>query len=190
MSCYEYADGSYTIPTREWPKFRTNFITRLNTFHAKVKQRAEDFTKEHNSLPKKLRHTSYTPLSAAVEWPHCTWLASPVRDVLKFNETTQKYTVEKETLKKRATSKSFSIEIDCTTLEMDNHSRCVSINVEENNKSFRAFEEHPVSTIFQECLDRVNWTRGTGGCLFYRSEYHCHEESDRIWEYGPKGARR
>jgi len=193
MSCDEHADGGYIIPTREWPKFRTDFIKRVNGFHEEVKQRATDYANEFNAQPKKHRAkdicAGYAPsIPTIVEWPRCTWLTTPVNDVLDFNHTTYKFTVDKKALKKHPTSQSFGIEIDCTTLSLHNHTRNVSIHVENNNKSFVMFENHPLSTILQRCLNRVNWTRGSGGYLLYRNEFHDHSASEKIWRYGPKGA--
>jgi len=196
MSCYEHADGGYIIPTREWPKFRTDFIKRVNYFHKEVKQRATDYANEFNAQPKKQRTKSepwscYPPMiPARAEWPGSTsWLSTPVNDVLDFNHTTYKYTVNKKALEKHPTSKSFGIDIDCTTISLDNHTRNISIHVEDNNKSFVRFEDHPLSEILLRCLNRVNWTRGSGGYLLYRNEFHDHSASDKIWRYGPKGDR-
>jgi hypothetical protein len=189
MSYYEYANGGYRIPTREWPKFRTGLITAINNFHAEVQQRATEYANKFNAQPKKERYKEGDYPPSHVEWPGCDWLTSPVRDVLRFNRETLRYAVDKTALKKRPTSKDLRLGFDCTELVLNNEIRRIGVDISENNKSFHAFEEHPISTLIMNALARVRWTRGSGGYLLYRDEYFEHAASDVIYRFGPIGER-
>ncbi len=67
--------------------------------------------------------------------------------------------------------------------------RVLTWEVGENNHSVERFHAHPVAVALLGALDRVKWTRGTGGVVRYDNEY-----SRDAWQapsikaaYGPAG---
>lgn len=50
--------------------------------------------------------------------------------------------------------------------------RVVNWSVEENNHAVERAHEHPIGVLFFRALDRIAWTRGTGGQLIGNDEYN------------------
>ena len=195
MSNYQTASGGFKLSTREWPKFRTSLIKSINCFHKDVEQRAVNFAKEFNAKPKKVRlysGTSYPKLPSGVEYPYdyrSHYSRAHVSELLEWSQDAGKYSVNKTKLKKQPTSKSFSLGYRDCSIELINKSRSVSIDVDYNNHSFDTFQDDPIADLLEMHLERVKWTRGTGGFIYFRSEYDEHNESTRLWCYGPRGNR-
>lgn len=84
------------------------------------------------------------------------------------------------------------------SITFDRDASSVTWDVAENNHAVDAARNHPLAGAFFTALDKVTWTRGTGGVLIGNDEYN--EEAGREYEggggsyftggFGPIGAER
>jgi len=54
----------------------------------------------------------------------------------------------------------------------DAEDKTVTYSVPENNHACDNARESHVGRLFFRTMDRINWTRGSGGCLYGNDEYH------------------
>lgn len=77
-------------------------------------------------------------------------------------------------------------------IRFDPTKKTVSWDVPDNNHACEHAREHPVAAALFDALDRVNWTRGSGGQIVGNNEYNQDNDYEGgganyvTSEYGPK----
>lgn len=95
-----------------------------------------------------------------------------------------------------ANSTTLSFGFSEVRITFDRAKRTVEWSVDENNRARERARRHPLSVAFFAALDRVTWTRGSGGQIVGNDEYNRDSMAAGgggnyvIDEYGPKHPRR
>lgn len=197
MSCYEWENGTITIPTKELPALHKALRDWQNEFHAEVRAKAIELHKAINTRSasryhegiKALENKRYarqeTPKSSFFGYrePSATQLRAEsveeaAMDILRRiqylaargEKAIHQPTVEDVSVYAPAATnrtKVFSVGEASIAFEKNN----VTWDVPENNHAIEWAEKHPLHGVFFGALKKIQWTRGTGGVISGNNEY-------------------
>lgn len=173
MSCYEWESGSITLPSSAVAGVRKALVDASNKLHDEVYEGTRAFIQRAGTRdPKKLQAVLYggpARPSEHIDWAlQCCVLGTPGPVKLPSHEQIDR-------VNPRATNRTTHFECG-SEASVSITGRVVNWRVEENNHSVDRAHEHPVAQAFFRALDRVTWTRGTGGQFIGNNEYNRDNE--------------
>lgn len=187
MSTYEWESGTIKIPAKEWSKFRTAIIKASNEL------RLRGFELAKILYPKIKIQTRHRQSQPKDEW---TGALETVLEAERISFEDERYDIVRSLLYKYdrdqnkqvlrrpmkanlgilPTSKSCSINIGEACISLDNESKSVTWDVSENNHACDSARKHSLAKEMFRLLNRITWTRGSGGTIIGNDEYN--RESD------------
>lgn len=200
MTNNERASGTITLPAAAVAPFRRAVNTAANRLHeevlasakaahANIKTRSPKLYEQavHQWTDKAYRETHVSAHTATVrELTHMILLGLATKPHAPTRADVDRYIT-------RATNRTGDWHGMQWGITLEGRTLTISY---DGNHSADAFAEHPVSAAAMTALSAVKWTRGTGGVLWYNSEYNEGPSGnswgggDRISEaWGPDGER-
>lgn len=188
MSCYNWERGTITIPAKEWAKFRTAVIKAWNEHQLDRFEKAKRMhAKAKEAIKGKRGSKRQEALRALADrWEGREETAEFSHKVIgyEYNRETRRDTVILKNAPKKKdfeifpTSKSCGIHMLDGSIELNNENRTVTWSVGENNRAVEHARKHPVARKMFGLLDRINWTRGSGGKIIGNDEYNRDADYD------------
>ena len=210
MSRYEYERGEFKLPAGEWAAFKKRLLQAHERFREEVLTFAEQIHAHlHGPQFKGKRNVDWR--REAEEFTHSTHQAyggwsSPVRrsseeireaalDLLEFSANPktgqtkrppkpQKKRLEAVHETRKVVNRGDQMTFDAGDggIYLDNRTHTVRWEVSENNHACEYAREHPMGKAFFAALNKVQWTRTTGGEIWGNDEYN--EDSGRDYAGG------
>lgn len=171
MSRYEWCSGTIKIPNKEWSSFRKALISRHNEYLAQAYLTAR---KIHEQIKKDSKYKrDYNYYYAIWEKVYSISVPAHIRDLIYNSLTTGSHPNMKLALPKKKDFPKASLKtVDYGYLTLNLESKSLSFSVEDGNHAVeRAFEDAFVKYLFR-LLDRINWTRNSGGSIVGNDEYN------------------
>jgi len=207
MSFYAWEEGTIVIPRAAWAKFRTTLIKAWNRDRLRL---LEDAKRAKAAMVKAAKGKRGSKRDEAVEEAlerHCGIQRGRIVDERAddcFEQLSELFFKgsgdwSKIRIPKRAelgilpTSKDASIEVGGdASIRLSNKSHTMGWYVGENNKAPERAHRHPMARLLFSELNRMKWTRGSGGTIVGNDEYN--QDSGAVGgggnyvvaEYGPK----
>jgi hypothetical protein len=178
MSCYEWERGEFKLPTAEYSKFRKNLIVVWNNWWDQIYTVAKDLYPKVKKMDWEQLYKACDQMAHQMRWGEEG--AHNLISILWDSKSKKIVSPKKKDLPKKPVSKGCSLPLDEACITFVDASRVVIWEVDENNHSCDRAHEHYIARKFFEALNRVQWTRGTGGKIIGNDEYN--RESD--WEGG------
>lgn len=171
MSKYEWERGTIKIPAKEYSKLRKAVITKHNEFQDK--QLLIALRNHAKILDAKKGKRGFDARKFA-----CDQLCvdnGVLRLLFKYDHEARKYKLrkpKKKDLDKKPITQSCTLDIGEASITFNNKSRTVTWDVPENNHACERAREEPLAKFFFNQLDRITWTRGSGGTIVGNDEYN------------------
>lgn len=192
MSRYEHEHGTITIPTAEWKRLRESILTENN----RLEERFFASMQAIHAWAKANRKRGESPKACIERCPafekldcDASWRAAR----LLFSKAGNLQKPKRKDLKILPLTKSATLDFEDATVHLSNKNRTLTWHVDENNHACERAREHPMGIVVFACLNRVNFTRGSGGTIVGNDEYSRDDASvggggNYITSaYGPKG---
>lgn len=181
MSRYEWERGEIKLPAKAYPKFRQDLIKAWNNYQDELFKQAVAAYEAVKAAGKGKRNFAHRDWFEYEYRPPGNWHDETrweiQRLIFKRRESDQKTMVvkpQKKDLGKLPISKDCVIRIGETTITLCKP--LVIWNVPENNHAAERIKEHPVAQAFFRLLDKIEWTRGSGGEIVGNDEYNRESE--------------
>lgn len=182
MSCYEWERGTIKLPAKEWAGFRKGLLEEWNKKQLELLARAQ---RAHAAIKAELkgkrgknrdealgraiqrhvgdvyRESSQTLVSLVLDWDR-----EKRRFALKGTAP------KKKDLKLCPVSKDATIYLPDAAVAFANKTRSVTWSVGENNHAREHARDHWFARLLFAKLNRVTWTRGSGGQIVGNDEYN------------------
>lgn len=215
MSKYEWETGRIIIPAKEWRSFKQAVREAHDRQQALAHELAGIVYAEITRAGKGKRGFDYQT-AAATELSHK--LDSPTyRGNWQTLRTANRYqclTTERESIISRlfpreegrrkpvkpkakdypkAGSKERVFRAGEARIALDDSTRAFSWNVPENNRACERAHEYAIAAAAFSALDKIKWTRGTGGTITGNDEYNRESEAEGgganyvVYRFGPLG---
>jgi hypothetical protein len=193
MSDYNWLQGEWNLSTKEYPKFRKAFIQAYNKYVEGLYDKALDIQTRLVTRGKGKRNYAWgdefrTIVSTAGGYDTFMRRSIPLshEETMKIAESIfdstrivtdpwasapgkPKKPKKKDFPKAKMSDRQFRF--DDFYIRFSDKDRYVTLVVPENNHAVEHASLNPVYAIFFKELDKVKWTRGTGGELTQGSEY-------------------
>jgi hypothetical protein len=205
MSKYEWERGTIKIPAKAWASFRTEVIKAWNE---QAIRRLERATKLHARAKEVVKGKRGAKRQEALRQLQDQHLRSHPEDdatigmVMSFRWENGKSLLELKNAPKKKDAQILPTTKDCTlslgdaTVTLRNEARTVTWDVPENNHARDHARRHPVAKALFRLLDRIDWTRGSGGKIVGNDEYNRDSEYEGgggsyvTVEYSPEAQKR
>lgn len=182
MSCYDWEAGRILLPAAEWSRFRTTVLEAWNRDREALLHLARKAYEEIRDAQKDLRGAKRREArSEAISRVQDSPRGDEVLELLGFYGSEPKpHSPRRKDLGLLPVTRGcvFGSAWMGACIELDNSTRSVRWDVEENNRAVERAREHPVARAMFQALDRVRWTRGTGGTLVGNDEYNRDSEDE------------
>lgn len=199
MSCYEWERGTITLPAKEWAAFRKGLLEAWNALEL---ERLSKAVALHARLKEAIKGKRGTTKAAALReagdrlCPEHREENEGVRGLLfSYDWATRTLSLKplpkKKDLKLLPLSKDAVLDLGDASISLSNDRRTVTWSVGENNHAREHARRHPMARELFRRLDRVTWTRGSGGKLVGNDEYNRDTDDEDggsnyvTAEYGP-----
>lgn len=200
MSKYDWEKGNIKIPSAEWASLKKKVRNAYNKVQENYYQIGGKIWKEikENGVSFRDAFEKHAPNSSSSTLPDgCrTFLR---RAIYRNSENREKAYKprRKDFPKKTNRDTSFSLRECEGSIYFNNDSRIVRWVVHENNHAVDQARRHPVAKAFFKALNRIDWTRDSGGKIVGNDEYNRHANQDRPGgggnyvnsRFGPRGKR-
>jgi hypothetical protein len=191
MSCYEWEEGSITIPASEWKKFREGVIGEWNRWREGIFKYAESLHEKVRSQRRKQGESTYCFIERVIHekdlWARWTRRSSsfwnpgspPIDDDktyaairLLISPKGNLQRPKKKDVGIKPVSKSCTITFEDASITLSNKTRTARWSVSENNHAIDRAREHRVAAAFFRLLGEIKWTSRTGGIIVGNDEYN------------------
>jgi hypothetical protein len=181
MSTYEWESGTIKIPAKEWSKFRTAIIKASNELQTRGFELAKAlYPKIKKAKPKNNWESPMESVFEAERISNEDERYDVVYSLLNTYDQEQRKHVLRRPMKSNLnllpTSKSGSVRCGEACISLDNDSKSVTWDVPENNHACDSARSHSLAKEMFRLLERITWTRGSGGTIIGNDEYN--RESD------------
>lgn len=174
MSCYEWERGSVTLPSASVAGVRKTLVDAANRQHEKAYLLSRAWLQKQGTRdPERLREAlwgSTNPQEVVEVIQTLLWMAE--RDMKPVPLPTHEHVDQSWP---RATNRTQLFELGgavAAEARISFTGRVVNWEVEENNHACQRARAHPVAQALFGALNRVVWTRGTGGQIVGNNEYN------------------
>ena len=209
MSKYEWERGSIIIPTAVWSSFRRTIIEKWNAEQERLFKLAVEWRAKVDAAAKGKRNFD------RVEWlrnamnARC-WgangesAASEDCDAVlrliglstkmvdgKWVTPSKTSAPKRKDLKILPVSRGATLPLGEATIKLDDETRTVHWSVGENNHACETARSLPIARALFRELDKVEWTRGSGGKIVGNDEYNRDNDEEGggsnyvTGDYGP-----
>lgn len=182
MSCYEWEEGAFSIPSTEWPKFKESLRTAFNTDQKRLFQLA---TTLHGQLVESGKgkrgfgfHVELNRLLEArqrnrntASMPYSDYASLWALEQVLLAEGKPRRPLQKDFPLATNKTREFNADEGVITLSIDKDRR-VGWSVPDNNHACESARESVMGRAFFAALHRVKWTRGSGGSIVGNDEYN------------------
>lgn len=171
MSKHEWEHGTIKIPAKEYSKLRKAVITRHNELQDK--QLLIALRNSAKILDAKKGKRNFDAWRFA-----CDQLcldSGVLRLLFKYDNEARKYKLrkpKKKDLDKKPITQSCTLDVGEASITFDNKNRTVTWDVPENNHAREHARKEPLAEFLFSRLDRIDWTRGSGGTIVGNDEYN------------------
>jgi len=183
MSCYEWERGTIIIPTKEWAGFRKGLLEAWNKRQLELLERAVRIHGLLKAAVKGKRGSTRDKALADALKRHVGDEYSDANEDLRnllvdskwegrVHTRTLKGVPKKKDLKLFAVSKDADLHLPDASVSLRNKGRTVTWDVGENNHACDHAREHWFAKLLFDRLNRITWTRGTGGKIIGNNEYN------------------
>lgn len=178
MSKYEWESGSIIIPTKEWSNFRTALVTEWNKSQDKLFLDALATLKTIKEQNKGKRGVNWRDVTC--RYVEEKFEYDDAHEILRLILSNGKLiTPKKKDLKIYPVSKSAAIMTgDRVTITLKNETHTVHYNVPDNNHACSDARNLPIVRKMFTLLNKITWTRGSGGEIIGNDEYNRDSECD------------
>lgn len=205
MSKYEWERGTIKIPAKAWASFRTEVIKAWNE---QAIRRLERATKLHARAKEVVKGKRGKARQEALRQVHDLHLHYHPDDYAvvemalssRWEKGVGRFEIRSAPKKKDAkllpTTKDAVLDLGDATVVLRNEARTVTWDVPENNHARDHARRHPVAKALFRLLDRIDWTRGSGGKIVGNDEYNRDSEYEGgggsyvTVEYSPEAQKR
>lgn len=183
MSKYCWEEGTIKIPSRSWASFKKELREVYNRLQKKSYKVALQAYETLLKAGKGKRGIDWKNEFNRLLWDGHIHIPDGV-DILKLRKSIFPFDPKKQENRKRprkpkkkdfplANSSTTRLELDGDAhILFDNKTRSVSWVVYENNHAVENARAHPLGIAFFRALDKMKWTRGTGGEIIGNDEYN------------------
>jgi hypothetical protein len=199
MSRYEWEKGTLDIPSREWSAFRRAVVQGYNDHQKALYRKALRLYERITAQGKGKRGFDFRQAldeamreaGVSVGWYQIKRALFPSGD-----DRRRPLKPKKKDFPQKPITKATYIPVGEAAIVLDPPHRRVTWDVPENNHAVSTAREHPVAQTLFRALDRVKWTKNSGGLLVGNDEYNRDCESVGSGgnyvtaEYGPSRKRR
>lgn len=176
MSCYNWCSGTIKIPTKEWSAFRKAVIAAHNSYNERSFEIARDLHAKIKLDSKYKRNYSFYNKAFNAVYNGGLSVPSHFKDLIYRSLLTDDYPAKLKLPKKKDFSKATLKTSDYGYFTLNHASKSISYNVEENNRAVEEAAADPfVRRIFGQ-LNRMTWTRNSGGTIVGNNEYNRESE--------------
>lgn len=204
MSCYEWERGRFVLPSKEVAAVKKALRDVANSLHEQVRTEAVRLHKSFATTSRaryierlnQAKYQYYSP--GAVSTPRQTVIMEAAFEILdrKLYESGSKAPGQPTVadigrVASRATNRTDTFHTPDLTISV--LGREVVYEVPENNHARDRADQHPLAVALFAALERITWTRGTGGVSIGNDEYNRDVEYEggggnyRLRAYGPLG---
>lgn len=189
MSCYEWENGEFIIPSSEWTSFKNKIRSEINELHVRQFEIAKQLYETLVTLIKvdknlDIESTAFDEITK-LRLPENPWAVKPNRNLSEHDELTVVWGISRYCLKTnrkilvRPTLKIYPklgnnvtefSNINCS-VTFDNNNRKVYWQVPQNNHACDDARDTALGQILFKALGEVKWTKGTGGRIWGSDEY-------------------
>jgi len=189
MSCYEWERGDIKLPKAAWPGFRKALIQAHNDEKMKLFNSAVIAHERLTEGSKGLRGENRLAKQIELLKAHVgkdNWIKYDDHFKLLFAVEEGQLKPTKLVAPKKKDLGLLPLTADCaihacwSTIYLRNDTNTVIWRVPEGNRVCDDAREEPVARKLFELLDKVEWTRGSGGSIVGNDEYN----RDADWEGG------
>ena len=174
MSCYNWEAGTIQLPKSKFASIKKQFVNDYNKLLEDQMVRAEKLRQHVFTLYKGKRNVKWwCVLNDNAEKFDVSW--STVAKMTRGTDNKKPNKLTKKAME-FANSKTTGFDIDGEGyITFDPNTKTVTYNVGENNRAVEHARESKVGALFFRTMNRIEWTRGSGGCLYGNDEYNKHE---------------
>lgn len=173
MSKYEWERGTLKIPAKEFSKLRKAVITEYNEHQDKLLLVA--LRNHAKILDAKKGKRNFNAYEFAQSYNGLCLDHEVLRLLFVYDRDAGKYKFrkpKKKDLDKKPVSKDCVLELGEASIEFDGKSRTVTWDVPENNHARERARKEPLAEFLFNRLNRITWTRGSGGTIVGNDEYN------------------
>jgi len=175
MSCYEWEQGNIVIPKAQYSKFFKDFLKGYNEIRERELALLKQLQKEVITIGKGKRNFNFHNAAENIMYdsnkytPETVWKLFynmedktkkpkvPIRKLVAFANTQTKY---------------FEVTDSEASIGFDRKTHTVTWSVPENNHACESAHEAPEAHLFFGLLNRVIWTKNSGGEIVGNDEYN------------------
>jgi hypothetical protein len=206
MSRYEWESGTLVIPAKEWSGFKRTLRETYNRLQTLRLELAVSLSAELKTLGRGRRNFDFEAAAEQLFHQRAKGRFSPISQdyflILQSifpscGRTDAPRRIRPSVPKKKdfpqATSKTNDFDCNEGSISLDDKERKFRWHVSENNHACEQAHEHPMASAAFRALDRMNWTRNTGGKITGNDEYNRESKEDGsganyvVRGYGPLG---
>ena len=177
MSCYGWERGTLDLPGASVAPLKKALREAVNAEHDKIYTEAREWVRKHGARYR--RQLAKDP--HASPW-HLDGANAPSEPAIWAIQAAKgKMPSHDQVTPKRVTSRT-TVFMVSEEVAISFDGRAVTWDVAENNHAVDHAHELPIAVAFFTALNRVNWTRGSGG-VFYGND-----ENNRAADYAGGGA--
>lgn len=206
MSRYEWESGSLVIPAKEWPGFKRTLREGHNRLQALRFELAVILSNEVKALGRGKRNFDFEKAAEELFYRRAQGRFSSLtkdsdeilRSIFPRSESSTPPKRVRPVLPKKkdfppATSKTDYFDCGEGGIKLNDDGRTFSWHVPENNHACEEAHEHPMARVAFNALDKIKWTRNTGGKITGNDEYNQESREDGggsnyvVMRYGPLG---
>lgn len=176
MSCYNQEAGRYSLPTKEFARFKREFT---KAWSERNKRQFAYCTKLVEQSKQVSKDDIYTFVEDKLEDCLCV-SAGEIDDVMeRYFKTLKTGRFEKPQLKALSETKLskltkdgiFSVEVDSGVITANSNNSTIYWTVGNNNNAVQKARSHSLGVFLFEFLNTVKWTKTTGGHVKYIDEH-------------------
>jgi len=170
MSVYEWEAGTIQLPKAQFAKIRKQFIADYNDIREREMNAANAIREQALKQFKGKHITNW--LYAMQDFAERNGVSYDTLYMMVPDEKKKPKKLTKKAMK-LANSKTMCFPLgDGGAVIFDAEDKTVSYSVPENNHACEHARESHVGKLFFRTMARIEWTRGSGGCLYGNDEYH------------------
>lgn len=193
MSKYEWERGTISIPKAQWASFRKGLLTKWNEHQQGLLEDAKGAYRAIQDAAKGKRGAKRQETLRSALRAHCEAAKSkrPCPDpepewgslisylIIRSKDVGGGSVVFQSPRKVNLETKPLSrglvaLDLDNTSVTFDNARKTVNWFVPENNHACERARSHWFAKALFEALDRITWTRNSGGKIIGNDEYNCY----------------
>jgi hypothetical protein len=192
MSKYEWERGTIKLSVKEYSRVKKAFVEELKKAQEKSFQNANKLYDKILASVKGRRgvdiHSAYHNCQMERVASYSIWSSGYTEvnldeDELFYrtclnheNRTKRPSKPKKKDFFKKIDRKNVSVDFEDAYVRFNDKSHTITWEVQENNHAIERAHSHPIAKALFGLLNKVNWTRGTGGTIVGNDEYN--QDSD------------